>query len=199
VPHFPARQERRGVTLAGCAGARSASHLVYCGLIARRARQRWIIRDYEDNLFISEGYGYQATDFERQWFHLGGFSMQSNLLLFPPLYQYRDEPKHYLRGYFNAFTSAFFPDTMTMCEQALPNLEQWRGDHFKSSDEANSNGWLRGMFLSENKQELFIVKHTAPLVRARQNNESRTRRYPLWRDQPGIHITGRDRNHHRPP
>jgi hypothetical protein len=82
--------------------------------------------------------------------------MQSNLLLFPPLYLWRDEPKHYLRGYFNAFTSAFFPDTVTMCEHALPDLEHWRGDHFKSSDEANSNGWLRAMFLAEYGQELFI-------------------------------------------
>jgi hypothetical protein len=78
------------------------------------------------------------------------------LLLFPPLYLWRDEPKHFLRGYFNAFTSAFFPDTMTMCEHALPDLTGWRGDHFKSSDEANSNGWLRSMFLAEDGDSLWV-------------------------------------------
>jgi hypothetical protein len=123
---------------------------------AREPAASWILKDYEDNLFLSEQYGYQTEDFERQWFDWGGFSMQSNLLLFPPLYLWRDEPKHYLRGYFNGFTSAFFPDTVTMCEHALPDLYHWRGDHFKSSDEANSNGWLREMFVAEHGQELWI-------------------------------------------
>ena len=87
---------------------------------------RWIIEDYEDNLFLSRQYGYFPEDFNRQWFHWGGFSNQSNLLLFPPLYLWRDQPKHYLRCYFNAFTSAYFPVTLTMCEHALPTLDQWR-------------------------------------------------------------------------
>jgi len=158
VPHFPARQERRGRDFGWLREVlEGACHLIYCGLVAPdEPAARWIIEDFEDNLFLSEQYGYQAADFERQWFHLGGFSNQSNLLLFPPLYLWRDEPKHFLRGYFNAFTSAFFPDTMTMCEHALPDLEHWRGDHFKSSDEANSNSWLRLMFLAEYGEELFI-------------------------------------------
>ena len=158
VPHFPARQERRGRDFGWLREVlEGACHLVYCGLIdARDLPARWIIEDYEDNLFLSEGYGYQAEDFEQQWFDLGGFSMQSNLLLFPPLYLWRDEPKHYLRGDFNAFTSAFFPDTVTMCEHALPDLTGWRGDHFKSSDEANSNGWLRSMFFAEDGPDLWV-------------------------------------------
>jgi hypothetical protein len=158
VPHFPARQERRGRDFGWLRELlEGPCHLIYCGLIAPdEAAAGWIIQDYEDNLFLSEQYGYQAEDFERQWFHLGGFSMQSNLLLFPPLYLWRDQPKHYLRGYFNAFTSAFFPDTATMCEHALPDLAHWRGDHFKSSDEANSNGWLRSMFVDERGEDLYI-------------------------------------------
>ena len=158
VPHFPTRQERRGRDLGWLREVlEGACHLIYCGLIRPdEPAAAWILKDYEDNLFLSAQYGYRVEDFERQWFDLGGFSMQSNLLLFPPLYLQRDEPKHYLRGYFNAFTSAFFPDTVTMCEHALPDLAHWRGDHFKSSDEANSNGWLRGMFLAEYGQDLFI-------------------------------------------
>ncbi len=158
VPHFPARQERRGRDFGWLREVlEGACHLIYCGLIGpKELPARWILEDFEDNLFLSPGYGYQAEDFERQWFDLGGFSMQSNLLLFPPLYLWRDEPKHFLRGYFNAFTSAFFPDTMTMCEHALPDLTGWRGDHFKSSDEANSNGWLRSMFLAEDGDSLWV-------------------------------------------
>jgi hypothetical protein len=156
VPHFPARQERRGRDFGWLREVlEGACHLIFCGLISPdEPAAGWIIKDFEDNLFLSEQYGYQADDFERQWFDLGGFSMQSNLLLFPELYLWRDEPRHYLRGYFNGFTSAFFPDT-SMCEHALPD-PHWRGDHFKSSDEANSNGWLRKAFLAEMGQDLFV-------------------------------------------
>lgn len=158
VPHFPAHQERRGRDFGWLREVlEGASHLVYCGIIPPDdPAALWILEDYEDNLFLSDQYGYQADDFERQWFDIGGFSMQSNLLLFPPLYLWRDEPKHYLRAYFNAFTSAFFPDTVQMCEHALPDLQHWRGDHFKSSDEANSNSWLRLMLLAEHGDELVI-------------------------------------------
>ncbi len=37
--------------------------------------------------------------------------MQPNLLCHPIPYLWRDEIKHYLRGYFNAFAVAFYPDT----------------------------------------------------------------------------------------
>jgi hypothetical protein len=160
VPHFPARQERRGRDFGWLREVlEGACHLIYCGLIQPdEPSALWILKDYEDNLFLSAQYGYQAENFDQQWFDLGGFSMQSNLLLFPPLYLWRDEPRHYLRGYFNAFTSAYFPDTNTMCEHALPDLSHWRGDHFKSSDEANSNGWLRDMFVSERGKDLWLGK-----------------------------------------
>lgn len=158
IPHFPARQERRGRDFGWLREVLEGSvHLIYCGLIAPdEPAARWILEDYEDNLFLSDQYGYPPDDFERQWFHWGGFSNQSNLLLIPPIYLWRDQPKHYLRAYFNAFTSAFFPDTLTMCEHALPTLDQWRGDHFKTSDEANSTSWLRFMFLNEVGDELWI-------------------------------------------
>lgn len=158
VPHFPVRQERRGRDFGWLREVLEGPvHLIYCGLVdPEEPAARWILEDYEDNLFLSEQYGYFPEDFERQWFHWGGFSNQSNLLLIPPVYLWRDQTKHYLRCYFNAFASAFFPDTLTMCEHALPTLDQWRGDHFKSSDEANSTAWLRFMFFAERGDELFV-------------------------------------------
>ena len=38
-------------------------------------------RSYEDNLYISDSYGYKVEDFELHWFDWGGFSMQVCLLL----------------------------------------------------------------------------------------------------------------------
>ncbi len=158
VPHFPARQERRGRDFGWLREVLEGPvHLIYCGLVEPlEPAAGWILEDYEDNLFLSKQYGYAPEDFERQWFHWGGFSNQSNLLLLPPLYLWRDEPRHFLRAYFNAFASAFFPDTLTLCEHALPTLDQWRGDHFKSSDEANSTAWLRFMFFNEQGEDLYV-------------------------------------------
>jgi hypothetical protein len=158
VPHFPPRQQRRGRDFGWLREVlEGAAHLVYCGLIAPdEPAARWIIEDYEDNLFLSDQYGYPAPDFERQWFSWGGFSMQPNLLIFPSLYSMRDEPKHFVRSYFNPFAAAFYPDTMMLTEHALPTLADWLGDHFKSSDEALSTYWLRLMFLAEHGDELFV-------------------------------------------
>jgi hypothetical protein len=118
----------------------------------------WIIKDFEDNLYISEQYGYNITgaEFERYWFSRGGISMQANLLCNPIPYLLRDEPKHFLRAYFNAFAVSYFPDTRMMTEHALPNIGDWRGDHYKSSDEANSTYWLRMMFILERGDELWL-------------------------------------------
>jgi hypothetical protein len=158
VPHFPPRQQRRGRDFGWLREVlEGAAHLVYCGLIAPdEPAAHWIVEDYEDNLFLSDQYGYSTVDFEQQWFSWGGFSMQPNLLIFPLLYLARDEPKHYLRSYFNPFAATFYPDTMMLTEHPLPTLSDWLGDHFKSSDEALSTFWLRLMLLAEYGDELFV-------------------------------------------
>ena len=51
------------------------------GLLAPDAPEtRWILKDYEDNLYISDRYGYSIPAFDEFWFSRGGFSMQANLL-----------------------------------------------------------------------------------------------------------------------
>jgi hypothetical protein len=158
VPHFPPRQQRRGRDFGWLREVlEGAAHLIYCGIIdPDEPSARWILEDYEDNLFVSDRYGYPAPDFERQWFSWGGFSMQPNLLIFPLLYLARDDVKHYQRAYFNPFAAAFYPDTRMLTEHPLPTLADWAGDHFKSSDEALSTWWLRSMFVAEHDDELFV-------------------------------------------
>ena len=118
----------------------------------------WILRDYEDNLYISEQYGYdiKGEEFEKHWFGRGGISQQANLLGNPVPYLLRDEIPHYLRAYFNAFAVSFFPDTRMMTEHALPNIGDFRGDHYKSSDESNSTYWLRLMYIAEHGGSLYL-------------------------------------------
>ena len=117
---------------------------------------KWILQDYEDNLYISSNYGYAIPNFDRFWFSRGGFSMQANLLDSPIPYLKRDEIKHYVRTYFNAFTSAFYPEIRMCNEHSLPELGYPAGDHFKSSDEAQSTSWLRLMFVHERDGDLYL-------------------------------------------
>ena len=120
----------------------------------------WIIKDYEDNLYISQQYGYNITgeQFERYWFSRGGISMQANLLCNPIPYLLRDEPKHFLRTYFNAFAVSYWPDTRMMTEHVLSFGESRdKGDcGYKTSDESNSTYWLRMMFIQERGDELWL-------------------------------------------
>ncbi|MDQ1317470.1 MAG: hypothetical protein QG588_1122 [Candidatus Poribacteria bacterium] len=158
VPHFPPRLYRRGrgfgwlrETLEG------AIHLIRSEMLEPWSDEStWIMKDYEDNLYISDRYGYSVENFERDWFSLGGFSMQSNLLCHTIPYLWRDEPKHFLRGYFNGFTSAFYPDICACVEHALPTLADNNNVWFKPSDEAQSTFWLRLMFIYECDNELNL-------------------------------------------
>jgi hypothetical protein len=160
IPHVPPESHRRGRTFGWITETlEGAIHMIRTGMIDPWDRlATWIIKDFEDNLYISEQYGYNITgdEFERYWFSRGGISMQANLLCNPIPYLLRDEPKHFLRAYFNAFAVSYFPDTRMMTEHALPNIGDWRGDHYKSSDEANSTYWLRMMFIQERADELWL-------------------------------------------
>ena len=82
--------------------------------------------------------------------------MQANLLDGPLPYLYRDEVKHFLRAYFNGFASAFYPEIRMCNEHSLPELGYPAGDHFKTSDEAQSTYWLRLMFVHEQGDDLYL-------------------------------------------
>ena len=51
---------------------------------------------------------------------------------------------------------SYFPDVRLNTEHALPEMGDWRGDHYKSSDESNSFGWLRYLFVREEGDALLI-------------------------------------------
>ncbi len=160
IPHVPSDLHRRGRSFGWLTETlEGAIHLVIAGAVEPQGRlATWIVQDYEDNLYLSEEFGYRLADadFERLWFSHGGISQQANLLNNPLPYLYRDEPKHFLRAYFNAFAVSYFPDTRMMTEHALPAIGDWRGDHYKSSDEANSAWWLRLMFVAERGDDLWL-------------------------------------------
>jgi hypothetical protein len=158
IPQFPAEVHRRGrafgwitVTLEG------PIYFVRTGLLPPDdPRAPGILMDYEENLYLSERYGYSWEKHKDHWFSRGGISMQPNLLCSPHGYLLLGETKHFLRAYFNAFAACFYPDTCLMAEHPLPDLGDWRGDHFKTSDEANSTLWLRLMFVDDRPGQLRL-------------------------------------------
>ena len=62
-----------------------------------------------------------------------------------------------------------------MCnEHSLPELGYPAGDHFKTSDEAQSTYWLRLMFVHEQGSDLYLGQaHPALLARRRQQDRHR--------------------------
>ena len=153
IPQIPSEVHRRGRTFGWITTTLEGPiYFLRTGLVAPQETMALnIMRDFEDNLYLSERYGYSWEQHGAHWFSRGGFSMQPNLLCSPHPYLMRDEIQHYLRAYFNAFASCYYPDTQMMCEHPLPDLGSFRGDHYKSSDESNSNYWLRMMFIDDER------------------------------------------------
>jgi len=158
VPKIPSFVHRRGRSFGWiCETLEGAMHLLITGAIDSHSQEAlWIIKDYEDNLYLSNQYGYTLDDFDKYWFGRGGMSMQACLLLDVEPYLYRDDVKHALRAMFNAIAVSHFPDVHMNTEHALPEMGDWRGDHYKSSDESNACGWLRYLFVREQGNELLL-------------------------------------------
>jgi hypothetical protein len=162
VPKIPSRLYERGRAHGWLRETLEGSlFLPAYGLLGPDAPEtRWILKDYEDNLYISDRYGYAIPAYDSFWFSRGGFSMQANLLDGPLPYLWRDDIKHYLRAYFNGFASAFYPEIRMCNEHSLPELGYPAGDHFKSSDESQSTCWLRLMFVNEQGKDLYLGQAT---------------------------------------
>jgi len=158
VPHIPSMVHRRGRYFGWiCETLEGSLHLLITGALDPHSPEaEWVLKDYEDNRYLSNQYGYLLDDFDQHWFGRGGMSMQACLLLGVEPYLYRDDVKHALRALFNAQAASYFPDERMNTEHALPALGDWRGDHYKSSDESNAAGWLRYLFVREEGDALLI-------------------------------------------
>ena len=158
IPQIPAYVQRRGRSFGWiCETLEGAMHLIIAKAIdPKSVRAQWILKDYEDNLFLSNQYGYTLDDFDKFWFGRGGMCMQACLLLDVEAYLYRDDVKQALRAAFNAIALNHFPDVHMNAEHSLPEMGDWLGDVFKTSDEANACGWLRYLFVREEGDTLLI-------------------------------------------
>ncbi|MHB8521843.1 MAG: hypothetical protein ACYDH9_13920, partial [Limisphaerales bacterium] len=158
IPQIPSEVHRRGRTFGWITTTLEGSiYLIRTGAIPPFDPMAiHILQDYEDNLYLSDQFGYPPDNIPDHWFSRGGFSQQPNLLCSPLPYLMRDEIKHFLRSYFNAFAVGYYENTQMLTEHPLPTFADWRGDHYKSSDESNSTYWLRLMFVDEQDECLHL-------------------------------------------
>jgi hypothetical protein len=191
VPDIPSMVHRRGRYFGWiCETLEGSMHLLITRAIDPRSLEAtWILKDYEDNRYLSNQYGYTLDDFDNYWFGRGGMSMQACLLLDVEPYLYRDDVKQALRAAFNAEAVSYFPDVCMNTEHALPEMGDWRGDHYKTSDESNSCGWLRHLFVREEGNSLLIGQ-AVPRDWLRPGKKCGIERTSTWFGQTSVLYTG---------
>ncbi|MEA4998537.1 MAG: hypothetical protein VB087_04020 [Candidatus Limiplasma sp.] len=120
----------------------------------------WILRDQEDNLFLSRDYG-RAVDRETHWFGRGGMTVQSNLLFNDLVYLQRDEPARAIRGLFNNFAQNLYRDVNCFSEHPITDFGKGFGPFFKTPDEAQFINNLRNHLIREDGQSLCLLQGAA--------------------------------------
>jgi hypothetical protein len=149
VPHYPTHVYRRGRELGWIRETLEGSvNLLLCGILDPNGPEaRWILDDYQDNLYAGGEFGYPIPDFHETWYDWAGFSCQPNLLAGLMPYLDRDDIEVYIWMFFNAFSAAYSPNIQGVVEHPRPVLGFSNAEPFKTSDESNSIKWLRYMFV----------------------------------------------------
>ena len=155
VPVVPSRAYLRGREVGWIRNILYGSHaLVDCGVFdTEEAITRWILQDYEDNLFMSP---MSFSVAEQDWFSRGGITLQPNLVNTAVTYMRRGQTPLALRAFYNAFAASYYPDVNAFTEW-VPSFGKSGGPFFKTSDEAGFLTWLRLLLLREEGDRLYIA------------------------------------------
>ena len=108
----------------------------------------WMLDELEDNIFFSAESGYGVTDIDRNWFELGGVTLQPCLVDTPFLYMARNEIPAALRSFWNTYALSIYPDVHCFAEWAK-RFGVGGGPVYKTSDESRFVMWLRQFLLWE--------------------------------------------------
>jgi hypothetical protein len=116
----------------------------------------WVLKDLEDNLFVSRDWG-RPVDLEKFWFSHGGVTIQANLMDLAIDYLRRGQVKHGLRALFNNFGASTYTDVRCFTEHPVVELGHGVGPFYKSSDEAKALVWLRAFLIREEGDALHLA------------------------------------------
>lgn len=115
----------------------------------------WMVRDLEDNIFLSSESGYGVARPRQQFFHLGGFTLQPALLDLPLVYLAEDRTANFLRSFYNTAAASLYPDALCFAEW-MPRLGKGGGPLYKTPDECKFVQWMRQMVVCERGQTLEL-------------------------------------------
>jgi hypothetical protein len=165
IPHVPTRTGIRGREWGWFReAAYGAAHLLEGNVFdPDEPEMTWVLKDLEDNLFISRDWG-RPVDLERFWFSQGGVSIQANLMDTAIDWLRRGQIKHGLRALYNNFAASLYRDVRCFTEHPVVELGHGVGPHYKSSDEAKALVWLRA-FLVHEQETAFGGSPTLHLAR----------------------------------
>ena len=131
-------------------------HLVIAGVYpASHPYANWMIQDLEDNLFMSAESGYGLDNSRQDFFNLGGFTLQPNLLDLSILYLQRDQTPNFLRAFYNTAWSSLYPDIECFAEW-MSAMGQGEGPLYKTPDESKFIQWMRQMLVMERDDSLEL-------------------------------------------
>lgn len=119
----------------------------------------WVLDELEDNTFFSAESGYNVPDVEKNWFGLGGVTLQPCLMDLPRLYMLRNENEASLRAFWNAYALLIYPDTQCFAEWAKA-FGRGGGPVYKTADEARFCIWFRQFLVNEQGDTLWLALGT---------------------------------------
>jgi hypothetical protein len=158
VPHIPTYAGLRGRAWGWFReAAYGALHLLEGDVFAPdEPEMTWLLKDLEDNLFVSREWG-RPVDMEHYWFSHGGVAIQANLMDLAIDYLRRGQIKHALRALYNNLGASLYPDVRCFTEHPVIELGHGVGPFYKPSDEAKALVWLRAMLVREEGAQLWLA------------------------------------------
>lgn len=160
IPHVPTRAGLHGRDLGWFReGAYGPLHLVTCDIVKPDEEMTtWILKDLEDNIFISREFGW-PVDVEKNWFSQGGIAPQPNLLDNALVYLKRDQIEHGTRCFYNNLGASLYSDVRVFAEWVIyPGCGG--GPFYKTPDECKFLNWLRTFLIYEEENKLFLAMGT---------------------------------------
>jgi len=159
MPHIPTQAEIRGRDWGWFREAAYGPLHLANGLVLNpnEPMTTWILRDQEDNLFLSRDYG-RTVDRDRDWFSRGGMTIQSNLLFNDLVYLQRGENERAIRTLFNNFAQNLYRDMNCFSEHPITDFGKGFGPFFKTPDEAQFIVNLRNHLLREEEDTLYVLQ-----------------------------------------
>lgn len=161
IPHTPTRAGLHGRAWGWFREtAYGPLHLVDNDLLDPQSRETtWILKDLEDNLFMSRQYG-RPVDVAQDWFSQGGVTIQANLLNNAVAYLRRGQIEHAVRAFFNNFAASLYEDVRCFTEHPVIELGHGLGPFYKTSDECGFLNWLRLFLVYEEGTVLRLARGT---------------------------------------